>query len=233
MKLDAERVKQIYNKLPGHYASELAPAAPGSIRYYRKQAVDLVHKLMFDWNQVREDGFAACDLSASSSVLLLCVGTASDLVTITARTGPNVNLVGIDFSSLMLDTARELCTRNGWTNVELLEADASQPLPFDTRFDLTCCVYGFSVIPDWQGAYDNLVRHAKIGGKVLVTDCHVGYGWRALLNPAAIALTKPFGGTSQGLQNFKRVVDRMKGELGDVRTDVRPFSGFAIGTRTR
>jgi len=47
-------------------------------------------------------------------------------VIILKKIGESGRIIGIDFSSEMLHIAREKIKRNGWENIELIEADVTK-----------------------------------------------------------------------------------------------------------
>ena len=93
---------------------------------------------------------------------------------IEAAIGSEGLLIGLDFSSGMLAKARRKAERREWTNVRLIQADAgtiSEELIRDhagvDRVDKALCTLGFTVIPDWAGAFERSWRLLKPGGRFL------------------------------------------------------------------
>lgn len=78
-------------------------------------------------------------------------------------------LVGVDFSADMLAQAEKRVRRQGWKNVELIEADAAQ-LALDETFDSVLCAYSITMIPDWQGSLERAWAHVAPGGRLVVLD---------------------------------------------------------------
>src|SRR5439155_63102 len=131
------------------------------------------------------------------------------------------------------EKARPRIEELGMTNVILKEGNVTEDLRLDRQFDLVTCRNGFSVIPNWAGAYENIIRYLKIGGSVIVYDVSFREGWRSAFNPLLTWGTKQFGGTTEGLGNFKRVADRLQsdGRFGDVKVTLNGHSGVVRATR--
>jgi phosphatidylethanolamine/phosphatidyl-N-methylethanolamine N-methyltransferase len=98
-------------------------------------------------------------------------------------------VTGIDFSSSMLEKARERVLRKGLTNVRLLQMDA-QDLKFDDdTFDIVYAPYLISVVPDPVKVAREMRRVCKPGGRIIFLN-HFLSG-NALLSKAE-RLMSPF-----------------------------------------
>ncbi len=78
-------------------------------------------------------------------------------------------LVGLDFSPDMLARAARRVRARGWTNVELVQADAAQ-LALGRQFDGIFFGYSLTMIPDWAGALARAKEHLRPGGRLVVLD---------------------------------------------------------------
>lgn len=78
-----------------------------------------------------------------------------------------MEVTGIDFSSSMLEKARERVLRKGMTNIRLLQMDA-QDLKFDDdSFDIVYAPYLISVVPDPVKVAREMRRVCKPGGRII------------------------------------------------------------------
>ncbi|MEM6465422.1 MAG: class I SAM-dependent methyltransferase [Pseudomonadota bacterium] len=107
--------------------------------------------------------------TASMSVLEVACGTGRNLDLIGQRY-PEARLYGFDISSEMLISARaKLGTR-----AELAEGDATDFAPGKMfgvgGFDRIVLSYAISMIPDWQAAIAEAVRHLNPGGELHIVD---------------------------------------------------------------
>ncbi|WP_322411085.1 class I SAM-dependent methyltransferase [Microbacterium invictum] len=74
----------------------------------------------------RVAGIGLMGLQAGDVVLDLGCGTGLNFPLLRAAVGDSGRIVGVDRSADMLAVARERVAREGWTNVTLIEADASE-----------------------------------------------------------------------------------------------------------
>jgi len=95
------------------------------------------------------------DLAPGDTVVEMGCGTGANLPHLRERVGPDGTVVGLDVTRELLDRARERVDREGWRNVHLVQADATQP-PIDGPVDavLGTFVVGMfrdpaSAVADW------------------------------------------------------------------------------------
>lgn len=107
--------------------------------------------------------------SKVKSVLFFAGGTG-DLLEYIAELIPRMERVTLmDLCEPLLDKARERVAKHGWTNVEIVRADATQFVR-EAQYDAVLCTYSFTMIPDWRAAMRNAVSSAKPGGFFGVAD---------------------------------------------------------------
>ncbi|HZI79521.1 MAG TPA: methyltransferase domain-containing protein [Vicinamibacterales bacterium] len=92
-------------------------------------------------------------------------------------TGINVSLyprtchvTGIDLSAKMLERAHERVAKEGLTNVELLEMDATKLAFEDNSFDVVYAPYVISVVPDPVAVVREMSRVCRPGGKIIILN---------------------------------------------------------------
>lgn len=88
-------------------------------------------------------------------------------------------LVGLDFSGDMLRVAERRVEAKGWSNVELLQADATT-MRFAEKFDGVLFAYSLTMIPDWPAALVQAAEALKPGGRVVVLDFSRFRSWGPL-----------------------------------------------------
>lgn len=79
----------------------------------------------------------------------------------------------VDLSRSMLKVADKRIRKNGWTNAETVEADATTWTPKEGTVDVVTFSYSLSMIPDWFAALDHAYSLLKPGGKIGVVDFYV------------------------------------------------------------
>jgi phosphatidylethanolamine/phosphatidyl-N-methylethanolamine N-methyltransferase len=80
------------------------------------------------------------------------------------------DVTGIDFSSQMLDKARERVRQKGLRHVRLLEMDATHLTFADDSFDIVYAPYLISVVPDPVQVTREMRRVCKPGGKIVILN---------------------------------------------------------------
>ena len=164
------------------------------------------------------DGLIA-DLSPppGGTVLEIGCGTGRNLIA-AARCWPGAHFYGLDISEEMLKSARAAIARAGLQRrITLAQGDATdfdpQALFRLAHFDRIFQSYTLSMIPNWQGAVREAVRHLAPGGSLHIVDFgqqeelpgwfRVGlFGWlrrfhvapRAMLTEAAREVARDVGG---------------------------------------
>ncbi|MBU3915002.1 class I SAM-dependent methyltransferase [bacterium] len=104
--------------------------------------------------------------SVVGNVLEVGVGTGKNLPYYSDK----VNLIGVDFSSGMLEKAQQQLATLTLSDVELLEMDA-QDLKFDENsFDTTISTFVFCTVPDPLRGLKNVYRVLKPGGKAIFIE---------------------------------------------------------------
>jgi phosphatidylethanolamine/phosphatidyl-N-methylethanolamine N-methyltransferase len=134
-------VERVYEKLAGVYDLTFGPTLhPGRVQALQRMATH-----------------------PGDKILEVGVGTG-----INAGLYPrSCEVTGIDFSSSMLEKARERILRKGLTNIRLLQMDA-QDLKFDDdTFDIVYAPYLISVVPDPVKVACEMRRVCKPGGRII------------------------------------------------------------------
>lgn len=185
---------------------------------------------------LKERAARIASLKEGDAVLVFCCGTGMEFASIIDRIGSTGKILGIDNSPSMLAVARERMVREGWKNVELVQADVTE-VTFDptlfSLFDAGFCTLALSIIVEWRRVYENFVSFIREGGTVVIADMQLASGWRGLLNPISVLASVPFGGTYEGHAASQAIVDLMRESLHDVRKEEFLLGSyfFALGTK--
>src|SRR4249920_3753731 len=114
----------------------------------------------------RVDAIERMAIKPGDRVLEVGVGTA-----INAALYPtDCSVTGIDFSSSMLEKARERVARKGVRNVRLLQMDAANLKFADDTFDIVYAPYVISVVPDPVAVTREMVRVCRPGGRIVILN---------------------------------------------------------------
>ncbi|MFC1771496.1 class I SAM-dependent methyltransferase [Candidatus Margulisiibacteriota bacterium] len=167
---------------------------------------------------LKKKAFNNSSLKRGDRVLVFCCGTGLDFPHILKKIGKEGKIVGVDFSSEMLNKAKEKIRKQKWENIELIKADITKFRDkLDEKFDVGVCTLGLSIIPEYKSAYYNLLSYVKKQGEIIIGDMQLASGWFACLNTFTVFLAKRYGGTYEGHQNSIELYSMMKKGLTGVR----------------
>jgi ubiquinone/menaquinone biosynthesis C-methylase UbiE len=151
--------------------------------------------VLFEWlfllpRSIRSQAVSRLELKQGSRVLEVGCGTGRNLAPLLHAVGPEGHVYGVDLSEGMLAEAKELCTRRGWHNVELIRADAAEyalPEPVDgVIFSLS-----YAVIPHHQEALRHAWDQLRQGGRLVIMDAKLPSGAVGkLLHPLVVLTSK-------------------------------------------
>jgi len=114
----------------------------------------------------RVDAIKRMGIKPGDRVLEVGVGTG-----INAALFPSdCSVTGVDFSSSMLEKARERIARKGVQNVRLLQMDAANMKFADDSFDIVYAPYVISVVPDPVAVTREMRRVCRPGGRIVILN---------------------------------------------------------------
>jgi len=132
--------------------------------------------LLGNETRLRLKTIASLLLQPGQTVLDVACGTGRNFPLILEKIGSTGKLVGVDYTSDMLARAQERVEREGWKNVELIQADAAR-IELGQTFDATLSTLAISVIPDYRGALDRMLAHVKPSGYLAIGDAKHSSRW--------------------------------------------------------
>ena len=147
----------------------------------------------------RQRAVEALQLVPGAKVLDLACGTGLNFEWLQAAIGPTGRLIGLDFTPAMLDQARERVKRMGWDNVTLIEGDATA-FTLPELVDAVLSTFALSTMPAGERAVQSAIAVLRNGGRLTLLDIKRADGAFRFLNPLAVPLTRPFGGTEEALK---------------------------------
>ena len=124
-------------------------------------------------------GIDALDLAPGDRVLDVGCGTGLSFSRLVRAIGPTGQLVGVDASADMLRVAARRVRRQGWPNVQLVDAEAqtltdrSGGRSAGGGFDAVLFAYSLSVMSNPTAAWEAVVPLLRPGGQVAVVDMQV------------------------------------------------------------
>ncbi len=166
-------------------------------------------------------------LTRESEVLEVGCGTGLNFRYALRKLDPQRGrLTGLDFSADMLRVAERRVAAEGWSNVELVQADATR-MSLGRRFDGILFAYSITMIPDWPEALRRAFEHLKPGGRMVVLDFGTFHGWgplaaamRAWLRANHVETLRPYA------EELGRICDETR-----VRNWLGGYNFTAVGRR--
>jgi len=113
---------------------------------------------------------ARLDLARGATVLDVCCGTGNNFPLIEQAVGPEGRIIGVDYSSAMLQRARERCRRAGWSNVTLLQDDAARLEKVADSADATVSAWCLGIVHDLPEALRRITEFTRPGGRIAILD---------------------------------------------------------------
>lgn len=123
----------------------------------------------------RRKAVAALGLKAGDTVLEIGAGTGRNFPYLVEAVGPSGTVIGVDASPGMLAEARKLIERHGWSNVQLLQQDATQ-LKVDRDVDGVLFSLSYSAMPEPRPALARAWERLRPSSRVVVMDMGLTQG---------------------------------------------------------
>jgi ubiquinone/menaquinone biosynthesis C-methylase UbiE len=148
-----ERLIETYRKKADHYdfVSRLYPVPGYPQQTQRRQAV------------------RALRLRPGGTVVDIACGTGQNFPLIERAIGPDGRIIGVDLTDAMLAQAERRVEHNGWTNVRLVQGDASD-YAFPAEVDAILSTYALSHVPDCGEVIAHGAEALARGGRWVVLD---------------------------------------------------------------
>lgn len=136
-----------------------------------------------DFEPIRNKMIAQLGLEEGDSVVEIGCGPGVNFGTIREAIGDSGSLVAIDYSPEMVEQARERVETHGWTNIDVVHADATTAA-LNGPYDAAIATLALSVLPDVERAVRNIHAALKPGAPLGVVDIQeFQSGLRRVFNP--------------------------------------------------
>lgn len=109
------------------------------------------------------------DLPAGGTLVELGCGPASVIPSILKKVDPTCAIVGIDFSSKMIERANRKKTQHGWDNVRFACMDMYE-FSAEGGVDSVVFCLALTAMPDYAKAVEKALSLLKPGGQLLIID---------------------------------------------------------------
>lgn len=121
-----------------------------------------------DTEPIRRQAVETLALSGGETVLDLGCGPGSNFDLLHERVGLDGRIVGVDFSPKMVAKARSRAADRGWTNVDVIRADATQTVVAPESVDAAVATLAISAMPDSTAAIERVADALRPGGRFAV-----------------------------------------------------------------
>jgi ubiquinone/menaquinone biosynthesis C-methylase UbiE len=131
-------------------------------------------------------------LRDDTTVVEIGCGTGYNFPFVQEKLGPKGKLIGVDLSENMLAQAKKRVQKEGWSNVELVHADAAV---FDFPGNLNGIFSSFAItlIPEYKDVVRRGAKALAPGGRFVILDLKIPGDWPRWRTRLAVWMNKPFG----------------------------------------
>ena len=165
---------------------------------YRKRAAhydfsaNLYYLIGFRETRYRKSAVSALGLKPGDTVVEVGCGTGLNFSYLLQSIGDTGRLIGIDLTDAMLEKAMKRVRRNGWRNVDLVEADAGSYI-FPAGIQGVLSTFALTLVPEYEQVIDHAARALVPGGRFVIADFKKSEHWPLWLIKLGVLITKPFG----------------------------------------
>lgn len=174
MILSPDQVRETYRQVAPGYDRTLWLYRLLGLRALRRRAVN------------------ALRLTEGATVVDLCCGTGANLALLHQAVGDAGRIIGVDISSPMLSRAERRRQAEGWSSVELIEADVAE-WTFPANLDGVLSTFGLEMVP----AYDRVIATAagalRPGGRLVLFGLRHPANWPDWAVRLGVRLNRKYG----------------------------------------
>jgi len=192
---------ETYRRKARHYdmTSRLYPAPGYPQRAQRRRAV------------------RALGLRPGDTVVEIACGTGLNFSLLEDAIGPGGRIVGVDLTDAMLARAYARIETNGWSNVSLVQADASG-FEFPKDVDAILSTYALSQVPECAEVIAHGAAALSEGGRWVVLDLKLPTATPRWLARLATAPVRPFASIDEWIvrRPWETIRAAMQEQLADL-----------------
>lgn len=159
----------------------------------------------------------ALGLHRGDTVIDIACGTGLNFPLLEEAVGPDGRIVGVDLTDAMLARAHDRIERNGWSNVSLVQTDATD-FDFPTEVDAILSTYALSQVPECAEVIAHGAEALSGGGRWVVLDLKVPAKTPRWLAQLGTATVRPFASIDEWIMRrpWEAIRASMQEELADL-----------------
>ncbi len=115
-------------------------------------------------------------VAPGDTVVDLACGTGLNFESIVERTGESGRVIGVDLTAAMLARAAERVRNHGWTNVELVHADAAA-YEFPPGVSRILSTAGITLVAEYDAVIARAAAALAPGGRLVIYDFKIPEDW--------------------------------------------------------
>ena len=143
---------------------------------YQKQAKDYDQSGIHGLEPWRREAVKRLELKCGDLVVDIGCGTGLNFPWLQKAVGPQGRIIGVDLTDAMLEQARLRVAKEGWKNVELVQADAAC-YEFPAQVNGMLSTFALTFIPQARLVIQNGCRALASGGRWVVLDMAWPRAW--------------------------------------------------------
>ncbi len=165
---------------------------------YRRRAkwydirANLYYLLGFRGFAYRKMAVRALNLKRGDTVVEIGCGTGLNFRFLQKAIGPEGKIIGVDLTPEMLSQASKRIERHHWSNIELVQSDASA-YHFPVRLDGIISTFAITLIPEYDQVIRNGVAALSAGKRFAILDLKMPSYWPRWFGKPFVFLMQPFG----------------------------------------
>jgi ubiquinone/menaquinone biosynthesis C-methylase UbiE len=142
---------------------------------YRKRAArydwsaNLYYLIGFREQAYRRRAVALLDAAPGDAIVEIGCGTGLNFPLLERAVGPNGRIVGVDLTDAMLAQARRRVARHGWTNVDLIQAEAAR-FDFPPNLGGVISTFAITLVPEYDEVIRRAVSALAPGRRIVILD---------------------------------------------------------------
>jgi demethylmenaquinone methyltransferase/2-methoxy-6-polyprenyl-1,4-benzoquinol methylase len=159
----------------------------------------------------------ALGLRPGDTVVDIACGTGLNFPLLEDVIGPDGRIVGVDLTDAMLARAKDRIQREGWSNISLEQADATE-FEFPTEVDAILSTYALTQVPECAEVIANGAAALSKGGRWVVLDLKVPGNTPRWLAQLGTAIVRPFASIDEWIMRrpWEAIRAAMQEELVDL-----------------